>query len=124
MEVRERLQAALEGVTPDTWEFVCPQEPPPEAYIVHNPVLEAPGDFGDNAPQEWMHHVQAHLYTKGGGQGMKGDMKEALQQAGFQISSIEGMRDAGSGYYHTCFSCSIREENEEREGSENGEDRD
>lgn len=109
MEVRERLQEALARVTPDTWEFVCPKEPPPEAYIVHNPVHEAPGDFGDNAPQEWTHHVQAHLYTKGSRQRLKKAVKEALQQAGFQIGGIEGMRDGGSGYYHTCFSCSIQE---------------
>lgn len=117
MDVRERLQAALEGVTPDTWEFVCPAEPPPEAYIVHNPVRDEPGDFGDNGPQGWTSHVQAHLYTKGGQQGFKKAMREALQEAGFQVSAIEGMRDRESGYYHTCFSCSIQEEESEVPGN-------
>ncbi len=113
MDVSEKLQNLLKEIVPDVWELVCTEEKLPEEYIVHNSEIDVPEDFGDNAPQEWVHHIQVHLYTKKSYKQSKKAIRKALKKTGFTINSIENMYDKESGYYHICFSCEIQEEREE-----------
>lgn len=113
MEVNEKLQNALGGITGNVWELICPEEKPPDEYIVYNSGLDTPEDFGDNEAQEWTNHVQVHLYTVGNYKIVKKAIKKALNKNGFTISEIERMYDKESGHFHICFSCTIREEREE-----------
>lgn len=113
MEVNEKLQKILGNICDNTWELVCPEERPPDEYIVYNSVLDVPEDFGDNHPQEWVHHMQIHLYTAGSYRKLKESVRNALKESGFAVDGIERMYDRESGYFHVCFSCSIQEEREE-----------
>ena len=113
MEVNEQLQQILSRITENAWELVCPEEKPPEEYIVYNAELDTPEDFGDNRPGEWTNHVQVHLYTAGNYKKAKKEIRKTLQENGFAISGITRMHDRDSGYFHVCFSCSIQEEREE-----------
>lgn len=113
MEVNERLNEILSGITKNAWELICPEEKPPDEYIVYNSELDTPEDFGDDAAQEWVNHVQVHLYTAKSYRNTKKQIKETLEKHGFTISEIARMCDRESGYFHICFSCSIQEEREE-----------
>lgn len=113
MEVNEKLSGAMAGITEHAWELVCPEEKPPDEYIVYNSVLDTPEDFGDGTAQAWTNHVQVHLYTVKNYKKTKKALKKALETNGFTISEIERMYDRESGHFHICFSCSIQEEREE-----------
>lgn len=113
MNVNETIEGALAGTVPDIWPLICPQEHPPEEYIVYNPELEEAALFADNQDREWVQHMQVHYFTKGNYIKKRGDIRRALREAGFLVTDITTLHEKDSGYHHLCFSCSIEENMEE-----------
>lgn len=108
MSVNSIIETALkEVVNNKIWPMVCPDESPPEKYIVYNPEIEEPGFFADDEDQEWIQHMQIHLYTKGNYIKLRKDIRKKLKEAGFTVTDITTVYD--SGYNHLCFECYIEE---------------
>lgn len=109
MNVNQTIETALKDfVNNKIWPMVCPEDSPPSKYIVYNPEIEEPGFFAEDEDQEWVQHMQVHLYTKENYVKIRKDIRKSLRAAGFIITGIVTMYDAG--YHHLCFECSIEEE--------------
>ncbi len=120
MSIEEKIRNVLIDICKDVWPMVCPRDKPPEEYIVYNPEIDVPSDFGDNAPGAWIQHVQVHYFVLQDSRTGTGDyragrrkIRSALLCAGFSISEIATLYEKDSGYNHLCFSCSIVEDMEE-----------
>lgn len=114
MSINARIENALAGIAENIWPMACPGESPPEKYIVYNPELEAPEDFGDDTGQEWMNHMQIHYYAAGNANVLKTkkEIRERLEAAGFTVSGVQTFyeKDIPGGYTHVCVECSAEEE--------------
>lgn len=113
MSVNERIELALAQIVPKIWPLCCPDERPPREYIVYNPELEEAAVFADNRDQEWLQHMQVHLYTKRNYMGRRKEIRKALRAAGAVVTDIMTLHEKDSGYYHLCFSCIFEEDMEE-----------
>ena len=112
MSINQNIERALSAIVPNIWPLVCPEEKPPKEYIVYNPEIDVPEDFGDNEIGEWVHFAQVHFFTKSNYLNKRTKIRKALIQAGFLVSDITTIYENDSGYYHLCFSC-CKEENME-----------
>lgn len=113
MSVNQIIENALRTIVPSIWPLVCPDENAPDEYVVYNPELDVPEDFGDNEAGAWVQYMQVHLYTRKNYLKKRKEIRKALTLAGFLISDITTMYEKDSKYYHLCFSCSIEENMEE-----------
>lgn len=122
MSVNQKIEAILSDLAKENiWPLSCPLEALPEEYIVYNPELEAPEDFGDDKDLSWMHYMQIHWFRKNDSGkpvnyiGMRKKIRNLLRSAGITISEIQTFFEKDTGYTHLCFSCSIMEENIEED---------
>lgn len=113
MSVNQIIESALRNMVTSIWPLVCPEEKPPKEYIVYNPEIDVPEDYGDNAAGEWVQYMQVHLFTKSNYLKKRKEIRKALKDAGFLVSDITTMYEKDSGYYHLCFSCNIEENMED-----------
>ena len=113
MSVNEKIEFALAQIVPNIWPLVCPDEHHPDEYIVYNPELEEAALFADNCDDNWVQHMQVHLFTKRNYIRKRLDIRKALQKNGFLVTDIMIMQEKDSGYHHLCFSCIIEEDMEE-----------
>ena len=111
MSVNKIIEDALNEIVQEIWPMVCPRDKPSKEYIVYNPEIDVPDDFGDNEPQAWVQHMQIHYFIAENGDYTlrRKEIRKSLQKAGFTISEITVMHEKDSGYNHVCFSCSIEE---------------
>lgn len=119
--VNSKLNTALSDlVSGNIWPLSKPVEEDPEVYIVYNPELETPDDFGDDEDHEWVDHMQVHWFAKGRVNYLKPKVRirNRLKAAGFCISEValveyapdQSTSHSGTGYTHLCFTCSIPED--------------
>lgn len=113
MNINQRIEKALQEITPCIWPSVCPEESAPAEYIVYNPELEEAVLYGDNEDQEWAQYMQVHLFSKGNYMKKRRLIRIALREAGMPVSEIETLYEKDTGYYHLIFSCAAEEETEE-----------
>lgn len=121
MSVNEIIQQAMKDIVKEVWPMVCPRAKPPTEYIVYNPEIDVPEDFGDDKTNAWVQHMQIHYFIRYNiDAGCNGDytenrkkIRKALSVAGFTITDITTLYEKDSGYNHLCFSCSIEEDLEE-----------
>lgn len=113
MELTVKIEQTLSDIIQNIWLMNCPEQRPPDEYVVYNPEIDVPDNFGDNEPGSWIHHVQIHYFTKKNYVKKRKNIRKALHGAGFLISEIETMYEKDSEYYHLCFSCSVHEDLEE-----------
>lgn len=113
MSVNEILEETLSGVVKQVWPLCCPEETPPEEYIVYNPEIEEASLYGDNKDLEWVQYMQVHLFTKKNYIKKRREIRKVLRKNGFIVTDIETMYENDSKYYHLCFSCYIEEKMEE-----------
>lgn len=109
MSVNAKIEAALKGLAESINPMVCPDESPPEEYIVYNPEVVRPDDFGDNCANEWVAYMQVHYFCRGNYLKKERQIRKALLAAGFSISESVTIYDRESKYNHTCISCSMEE---------------
>ena len=91
MSTGTKLEAALSEITDgNIWPFVCPLEIEPDMWITYFPEKEQPVDYGDGVSQEWMFSWQVHWFAKGTQDYMniRKDIRSALEEAGFSVTSI------------------------------------
>lgn len=114
MSVNKIIEDALNEIVQEIWPMVCPRDKPPREYIVYNPEIDVPDDFGDNEPQSWVQHMQIHYFIAENGDYTlrRKEIRKSLQKAGFTISEITTLHEKESGYNHVCVSCSIEEREE------------
>lgn len=113
MTVNQLIETALREIVPDIWPLCCPEERPPDEFIVYNPEIEEAVLYGDNEDLEWACYMQVHLYTRNDYSEQRIRIRKALRKAGFMVTDIETMYEKDSKYYHLCFSCNIEEDMEE-----------
>lgn len=125
MNINQRIEKAMSGFTDDIWPMVCPDGNSPDEYIVYNPELEKPEDFGDDDWHAWMWHMQVHYYARGNSNVLKAkkEIISRLKAAGFSVSSAETMYESekAGGYTHVCVSCSSTDEDISANAEENTE---
>ncbi len=119
MNVNQKIETALSDLVENNiWPLSCPLEEPPDEWIVYNPELEAPGDFGDNEDLEWVHYMQVHWFQKGDGKRaancvrVRKTIRTRLKEAGFSLSDIVTLFEKDTGITHLVFSCNIVEDEE------------
>ena len=111
MNVNQKIETALMPIIgEDIWPMCCPNDSPPERYIVYNPELEEPGYHADDEDQEWTQYMQIHLYIQGNYIEMRRKIRRAIREAGFTITGIETMYEKDTRYNHLCFECYIEED--------------
>lgn len=122
--VNRKIIAALHDLADDhIYPLSKPAEEDPDTYIVFNPEVETPEDFGDDEDHEWLDSIQVHWFAKGRVNYLetKKRIRNRLKAAGFTISEIsviayeEGSgystsNQSGQGYTHLCFTCNIPED--------------
>ena len=121
--VESKLISALsEYVNGNVWPLSKPEEENPDEYIVFNPELEAPADFGDDRDLEWMAFMQVHWFARGHADPStaKRTICAALREAGFTIESIpvstyeseagSSANGTKSGWTHVCILANIPED--------------
>ena len=113
MSVNERIELALAQIVPKICPSGCPTERPPTEYLVYNPELEEAAVFADDTDQEWLQHMQVHLYTKSNYTERRREIRKALREAGAVVTDIITLHEKDSGYHHLCFSCIFEEDMEE-----------
>ena len=108
MSVNTVIETALKDVVDGKiWPMVCPDDSTPEKYIVYNPEIEEPAIFADDEDQEWIQHIQIHLFIQGNYIQMRKEIRNKLKEAGFTVTDITTTYD--NGYNHLCFECYIEE---------------
>ncbi len=117
MNVNQKVETALSNLVNDNiWPLSCPLEEPPDEWIVYNPELEAPGDFGDDRDLEWVHYMQVHWFKRGTAKspvnyvGIRKAIRARLRDAGFTVSDITTLFENDTGITHLVFSCNIEED--------------
>ena len=117
MNVNQKIEAALSDLVENNiWPLNCPLETLPDKWIVYNPELEMPGDFGDNEDLEWVHYMQVHWFQKGDGKcaanctRIRRTIRKRLKEAGFSLSDIVTLFEKNTGITHLVFSCNILED--------------
>lgn len=110
MSVNQVIEDALSSVSENIWPLKCPDASPPDKYIVYNSDIDTPGYYADDTDEEWVQHMQIHLYTKFNFIADRKEIRERLRSAGFTMTAIETFEEKGSGYHHLCFECYIEEE--------------
>ena len=95
MNINQKIEETLGGITKNIWPMCCPLQKPPEKYIVYNPEIEEPGYHADDLDCEWVQHMQIHLFTKKNYVNDRKAIKNLLKD---------------TGYYHLCFECYTEEE--------------
>lgn len=113
MSVNQVIENTLCKIVPNIWPLVCPEESAPDEYVVYNPEVDVPDDFGDNEAGTWILYMQVHFYTRKNYLKKRKEIRKALYLAGFSISDITTIYEKESRYYHLCFSCNIEETMEE-----------
>lgn len=113
MSVNSIIETALSQIVQNIWPLVCTSEKPPNEYIVYNPELDKPDDFGDGEANEWILYIQVHYFTKSNYFEKRKKIRKSLLEAGFLLEEITTTYEKDSGYYHLCFSCNIEEKMEE-----------
>ena len=110
MDVNQIIEEALSDlVDGKIWLISCPDDPPPECYIVYNPERDVPRLYADDTDCEWVHYMQVHLYMKSSYTDLRKTIRAALRTAGFILTGIEIFYEKDTGYYHLCFECWIEE---------------
>jgi hypothetical protein len=110
MNVNQIIENALSGfVDRNIWPLCCPDDSPPDCYIVYNPELDIPGYHADDMDWDWAQYMQIHLYTKGNYMALRSEIRKALRNAGFIMTGIETLYEKDTGYNHLCFECWIEE---------------
>ncbi len=117
MNVNQKINGALSAIVDgNIWSLSCPEETPPDTYIVYNQELEKPEDFGDDRELEWGQYMQVHWFKRGMSKkkpvnylATKKEIRKQLISAGFCISGIETFFEQDTGYTHLCFLCNITE---------------
>ena len=119
MNVNQKIETVLSDLVDDNiWPLSCPLEELPDEWIVYNPELEAPEDFGDDQDLEWVHYMQVHWFKKGDGKrpvnytGIRKMVRKRLRDAGFLVSDITPLFEKETGITHLVFSCNIIEEDD------------
>lgn len=113
MNVNQKIEAALNNIAVGIWPLFCPEERPPDDYIVYNPEIEEGALYADDQDQEWMQHMQVHLFIKGNYLKKRNAIRKALREAEFIVTDITTLYEKDSGYNHLCFSCSTEENMED-----------
>ena len=121
--VNSKLNTALSDlVSGNIWPLSKPAEEDPDVFIVYNPEVETPDDFGDDTDHEWMVFMQVHWYARGMVNYLREKVKirNRLKSAGFTVSEVAVVEYAndlsssasksGSGWTHLCFTCNIPED--------------
>lgn len=110
MSVNQIIENALnEIVKGKIWPMVCPEDTPPDMYIVYNPELEEPGFYAEDEDQEWVQHMQIHLYIKSNYIKARKEIRKKLKEVGFTITGITTLYEKSTKYHHLCFECYIEE---------------
>ena len=89
MSVNERIELVLAQIVKNIW------------------------PFADDTDQEWLQHMQVHLYTKSNYTERRREIRKALREAGAVVTDIITLHEKDSGYHHLCFSCIFEEDMEE-----------
>lgn len=110
MNINQKIEETLGGITKNIWPMCCPLQKPPEKYIVYNPEIEEPGYHADDLDCEWVQHMQIHLFTKKNYVNDRKAIKNLLKKAEFVMTGIETFYEKDTGYYHLCFECYTEEE--------------
>lgn len=111
MNVNQRIENALSDmVGGNIWPLCCPDDSPPERYIVYNPENEEPGYHADDEDQEWVQYMQIHLFIRGNYIEYRKKIRTAIRQSGFTITGIEPLYEKDTGYNHLVFECYIEED--------------
>lgn len=117
MNVNQKIEAALSDLVENNiWPLSCPLEELPEEWIVYNPELEAPGDFGDDQDLEWVHYMHVHWFKRNNTKspanyaGIRKTIRKKLRDAGFLVSDITPLFEKDTGITHLVFSCNIEED--------------
>lgn len=117
MNVNQKIENALNDlVDGNIWPLSCPMEELPEEYIVYNPELEQPEDFGDDTDLAWVQYMQIHWFKKGESRkpvnyiAKRREIRSRLKTAGFSLSGIQVLFEENTGYTHLCFLANIVEE--------------
>lgn len=111
MTVNRKIEGALEGLAGgNIWPLCCPQEEPPEEYIVYNPEDERAVDYGDDDDLAWTHWMQVHWYKRGNCNyySIRSEIRARLKAAGFIVNEIRPVHE--DGYTHLTVSCNIEED--------------
>lgn len=109
MNINQIIETTLGEVTEHIWPAVCPDAEAPDKYIVYNSDIETPGLYAEDRDENWVCHMQIHLYTRENYLKDKKIIKEKLRVAGFILEDIETLYEKNSRYHHICFECSIEE---------------
>lgn len=120
VNVNQRLEQALSDlVKGDIWPLSRPPDEKGDEYIVYNPELETPEEFGDDEDLEWTQYMQVHWFKKGTGRTRAVNCTEArkkirkrLRENGFSVSEIRTFFEKDTGFTHLCVSCNTLEEAE------------
>lgn len=117
MNVNQKIEGTVsEVVNGNIWPLSCPMEAKPKEYIVYNPELEKPENFGDDEDLDWIHYMQVHWFKRGDAREpvnyikRRSEIRELLRKAGFAVSGIETFFEKDTGYTHLCFLCNIEED--------------
>lgn len=109
MNVNQKIEEALSPLIKKIWPMYCPEDPKPDLYAVYNSELDEVGLFGDDQDEEWVHHMQVHLFTKKDYMEIRSQIRERLRAAGFTMTNIATFYESDTEYYHLCFECWIEE---------------
>ncbi len=119
MNTNQKIEQALSDlVDGNIWPLICPLEQKPDTFIVYDPVIEKPDDFGDDYEGEWIQRLEINWFSrpKTGSKkpvnylAAKKQMKERLQEAGFTVTNIIPGYESDTGYTTCIITCEIAEE--------------
>ena len=110
MNINQKIEKALEGVTEDIWAICCPDDTLLEEYIVYSPEVESAGYFADDEDQEWVQYMQVHLFCKKNYMALRKEIRKRLKEAEFVVTDIETLYEKDTKYFHLCCECYAEEE--------------
>lgn len=114
MNVNQKIEEALSNlVNGNIWPLSKPEETETDNWIIYNPEIDIPDNFGDDTPQDWVHHIQVHWFKKGTANYLKArkEIRKILMNEGFSINDITCLKEKSNGEVtHLAFSINIPED--------------
>lgn len=114
VNVNQKIENALADlVNGNIWPLSKPEETDPDNWIVYNPEVDIPGDFGEDVPLEWIYHIQIHWFKKGVANYLRvrKKIRKILIEEGFSVNDITCLKEKSNGEVtHLIFSVNILEE--------------
>lgn len=111
MSLNQKIEQLLSAVATEIWPDSCPEEIPPDEYIVYK-IKEEAVLYADNRDEEWGYFVDVHYFSKGNYISAKNKIRKLLRENDFIVTDIETLHESGTGYHHVIVSCNTEESEE------------